>query len=93
LSVERAALVFGLLGEPSRLRIVLHLLEEQEVCVSDLSTALGQPRPTVSRHLMLLRRGGLAECRRAGKRVLYHVTSDLVPDLLHGVDGAQQKPR
>jgi DNA-binding transcriptional ArsR family regulator len=93
LSVESAAQVFGLLGDPSRLRILLHLLEEQEVCVGDLSAAVGQPRPTVSRHLMLLRAGGLAKGRRDGKRVLYRVTSDLVPDLLHGVDGAQQKPR
>ena len=89
LPVPRAAQVFGLLGEPSRLRILLHLLEQEEVCVGDLCTVVGQSQPAVSHHLMLLRRGGLAECRRDGKRMLYRVSSDLLPELLHRVGGEE----
>ena len=87
LSVPRAAQVFGLLSDPSRLRILLHLLEGPEVCVGDLCAAVGQSQPAVSHHLMLLRTGGLAEGRRDGKRVLYRVSSDLVPDLLRRIGG------
>ena len=91
LSVPHAAELFGLLGDPSRLRILLHLLQEQEVCVGDVCTAVGQSQPAVSHHLMLLRAGGLAECRRAGKRMLYRVSSDLVRELLDRV-GREQAP-
>jgi DNA-binding transcriptional ArsR family regulator len=89
LPVERAALVFGLLGEPSRLRILLHLLDKQEASVGALRAATGQSRAATSHHLMLLRTGHLAGCRRDGRRVLYRVSSDLVSDLLRRVGGEE----
>jgi DNA-binding transcriptional ArsR family regulator len=62
--------LFGLLGEPTRVRI-LFLLCRGEMNVSRLCESLGLAQPTVSHHLGLLRRGGLLSSRRAGKAIHY----------------------
>ena len=62
--------LFGLLGDPTRVRIML-LLCRGEMNVSKLCETLGLPQPTVSHHLGLLRRGGLLRTRREGKSIHY----------------------
>jgi DNA-binding transcriptional ArsR family regulator len=62
--------LFGLLGDPTRVRIVL-LLCRGELNVSRLCEVLGMAQPTVSHHLGLLRRGGLLQTRREGKAIHY----------------------
>lgn len=62
--------LFGLLGDPTRVRIML-LLCRREMNVSKLCEVLGLPQPTVSHHLGLLRRGGLLATRRDGKTIHY----------------------
>ena len=82
-AVGRTAELFQLLGDTSRLRILLCLLEQEEACVGDVCTAVGQSQPAVSHHLMLLRAGRLVEARRDGKRKMYRVSSPVVSRLLH----------
>jgi DNA-binding transcriptional ArsR family regulator len=62
--------VFRLLGDPTRLRILM-LLDEGEMNVGELCRRLRLPQPTVSHHLARLRRGGLLRARRSGKEVYY----------------------
>src|SRR5678816_3539026 len=62
--------LFGLLGDPTRLKILL-LLCKGEMNVSALCNELKLPQPTVSHHLGLLRRGSLLQTRRAGKNIHY----------------------
>ena len=73
---EVAALsaVMGLLGEPTRLRMIL-LLCERERCVGELVDLLKMPQPTVSHHLGLLRRAQLLTSRREGKSIVYALDS------------------
>lgn len=61
---------FGLLGDPTRIRILL-LLCRGELNVSRLCRTLGLVQPTVSHHLGLLRSGGLLTTRREGKAIHY----------------------
>jgi DNA-binding transcriptional ArsR family regulator len=68
--------LFGLLGDPTRVRIVL-LLCRGELNVSRLCATLGLPQPTVSHHLGLLRRGGLLTTRREGKSIHYSLDGRL----------------
>ena len=68
--------LFGLLGDPTRVRIVL-LLCRGELNVSRLCATLGLPQPTVSHHLGLLRRGGLLATRREGKSIHYSLDGKL----------------
>jgi ArsR family transcriptional regulator len=88
ISLPEAAVAFRLLGDTSRLRLLLHLSEHGETCVGDLGRALHQSQTTVSHHLMLLRRGGLVEYRRDGKQNFYRVRSPLVTELLGLVENA-----
>lgn len=54
--------VFAALAEPNRLAI-LGLLAERERTVGELERALALPQPSISKHLRVLREGGLVEPR------------------------------
>jgi ArsR family transcriptional regulator len=60
-------------GEPSRLRL-LALCCERELSVTDLSRALRQSEPRVSRHLKILCEAGLLERVRQGQWVHYQLS-------------------
>ena len=68
--VQSLARLFGLLSDPTRLRILM-LLAEGERNVSQLCRKLGSPQPTVSHHLGLLRMGEMVNTRRNGKEIFY----------------------
>ena len=68
--IQTLAQVFRILGDPSRLRIVM-TLGEGERNVTQLSRKLRMSQPTVSRHLSILKMSSLAEARRCGKEIHY----------------------
>jgi len=75
------------LAEPTRL-LVLYMLAEEPCNVSELTQKLAIPQPSVSRHLRVLREGGLVRTTRQGQSVLYELTDRRVIDaldLLRGV--------
>lgn len=71
-AIERAAVVFGLLSTPTRLRIVC-ALREGESNMTDLVERLAVSQPNVSRHLGVLYRGGLLGRPRDGAQVFYRI--------------------
>lgn len=88
------ATVFSSLANDTRLRCLVLLLQHGELCVCELTHALGVSQPHVSRHLALLRENGLVSDRRAGPWVYYRVHPELpvwvqamLQDLYHGVAG------
>ncbi len=74
LATDLVAKYFRGLGDPSRLRI-LALLREEELSVGELVERLGLPQPKVSNHLACLRWCGFIEARRDG-RVVYNRIAD-----------------
>lgn len=68
--IESLAGLFRVLGDPTRLQILL-LLADGERNVSELCREIGAPQPTVSHHLGLLRMGELVKTRRNGKEIFY----------------------
>jgi DNA-binding transcriptional ArsR family regulator len=64
---------FGLLSEPTRLKI-LHSICRDERSVSAIVAATGGTQTNVSRHLALLHQAGVVGRRRAGNTVYYRVT-------------------
>lgn len=68
---------FRLLGDPTRLRAVSLLVDEGELCVCELTGALGEIQPKVSRHLALLRDDGLVLDRRQGQWIYYRINPQL----------------
>lgn len=69
--------LFHLLADASRLRSVVLLAREGELCVCELTHALELSQPKVSRHLALLRRDGVVQDRRAGQWVYYRLHPEL----------------
>lgn len=65
------------LGEETRLRILLLITAEDELCVCELTAATGESQPKISRHLGLLREAGLLEDERRGKWVFYRIGRDV----------------
>lgn len=75
-SVELAEM-FRLLGEASRLRIVLACLR-QPTSVGAIAEQVGLTMSLVSHHLRLLRAARLLRAVRQGKQVFYSVADDHV---------------
>jgi ArsR family transcriptional regulator len=80
--VPEAAQLFRLLGEPTRLRLLLLLGERGELPVGDLAGACGRSQPATSIHLGVLRRAGVVASRREGHLVYYRLGSPFAAELL-----------
>ena len=64
------------LSDPIRLRIVLLLQSEGELCVCDLMAVLKLPQSTVSRHLAYLKRSCWVDIRREGVWMHYSLSRE-----------------
>ena len=64
------------LSDPIRLRIILLLQAEGELCVCDLMAVLGLPQSTVSRHLAYLKRSCWVDTRREGVWMHYTLSRE-----------------
>jgi ArsR family transcriptional regulator len=64
--------VFKALSDETRLR-TLKLLEDGELCVCDIVTALDMVQPKVSFHLKILKDAGLVKDRKQGKWIHYRI--------------------
>ena len=67
------------LADETRLRCLLLIELEQELCVCELMQAIDEIQPKVSRHLAQLRRCDLLVDRRQGQWVFYRINPHL-PD-------------
>lgn len=65
------------LADPTRTRIVLLVALEAELCVCELTCALDETQPKISRHLALLRQSGLLADYRKGQWVYYRLHPEL----------------
>lgn len=71
--------IFKCLADETRTRLMLLITQEGELCVCELTGALDESQPKVSRHLAQLRSCGLLEDRRQGQWVYYRLHPKL-PD-------------
>ncbi len=81
---ESVAEYFGLLSEPSRLKI-MHCLCNGERAVNEVVEAAGLTQANASRHLNLLYRAGVVGRRREGSQVLYRLVDPNFTDLCRTV--------
>lgn len=84
-------LFFKLISDETRLRILLLLHSEGELCVCELVDALEDSQPKISRHLAQLRAHGVLTDSRRGQWVFYRLASHLpawVNDVLNATANA-----
>ena len=69
--------LFASITHETRLRSLLLLLEYDELCVCELTHAIGASQPHMSRHLGQLREAGLVTDRREGLWIHYRINPEL----------------
>lgn len=77
--------IFHVLSDPTRRQLVELLAGSDELSVSDLVASVEASQPTVSKHLKVLRDGGVVETRADGQRRLYSLVPDALVDALEWV--------
>lgn len=73
--LHKIAEVLKAMADPTRLKI-LHCLQRGERCVSDILDVVGGSQANVSKHLSVLKRAGLVDCRREGLNVYYRIIDE-----------------
>ncbi|WP_024325737.1 metalloregulator ArsR/SmtB family transcription factor [Thioalkalivibrio sp. AKL19] len=69
--------LFNLLADETRLRSLLLMQAEGELCVCELTHALEMSQPKVSRHLAALRQYQVVSTRRASNWIYYQLSPEL----------------
>ncbi len=80
--VVEMANIFKALSDPSRLKIVLALLN-QEHCVCDIAAICSQSDSAISHQLRILRTLKIVKNRRDGKMLFYTIDDDHVAALIN----------
>lgn len=81
-NTELMARFFRTLGEVTRLKIVILLLEEKELFQMEIVRRLDLSQGRVSEHLNCLVWCGLVQSRTQGRRVMYRIANEEVKALL-----------
>ena len=79
--ISQMADIFKALSDPSRLKIVLALLN-QEHCVCDIAVICNQTDSAISHQLRILRTLKIVKNRRDGKIIYYSIDDDHVVSLI-----------
>jgi ArsR family transcriptional regulator, zinc-responsive transcriptional repressor len=80
-TVENAAAIFKTLSDPTRIRL-LYLLSEEECSVNHISDVLGMSQSAISHQLRVLRNMRLVKFRREGHYLYYSCDDEHVIRLL-----------
>jgi len=83
---------FRVLGDPTRLAILHHLLIEPH-SVSDLTAKLGIAQSRVSNHLACLRWCRVVTAERTGRRVIYSVADQRLQQVIAAASEITDKDR
>jgi len=74
--------VLKILGHPLRLKVLLLLKENREMCVCELLPMLDVTQPNLSQHLSLMRLSGLLESTKVGNTIRYRLADN---EFLHEI--------
>lgn len=81
IDLERLALTYKIMGDPTRLKIIL-ALRGGEMCVCDIAAYLGLSESAISHQLRRLRESSLVRSRRDGQILYYSLDDSHVLDLV-----------
>lgn len=71
--------IFQALSQELRLRALLLISKEGEICVCELMHALQAEQPKISRHLTAMKNANLLTARRQAQWVYYTINRELEP--------------
>jgi DNA-binding transcriptional ArsR family regulator len=82
---ENAAELLKIMGHPTRLRILMHLRNENK-CVKNIWESLSLPQANVSQHLILMKNKGILDSERNGSQICYFLNNGNVTNILNYLD-------
>lgn len=82
IKVEFCAELLSVVANPVRLKILMLLVQEEEVSVKTIASHVESSQSAVSQHLAKLRRKGLVGSRRDAQTIYYSSRSPIVFALL-----------
>lgn len=65
------------IADSTRLRILVLLIQQEELCVCQLTDAIDVLQPKISRHLSILRKKGILQDRRDGLWIFYRLHPEM----------------
>lgn len=80
-AIDDMVQIFSILGDPTRLKIVLVLLD-QEICVHEIADLLELSFSAVSHQLRLLKTARIVKSRREGKHIYYRLDDFHIQELV-----------
>lgn len=81
---------FKVLAEPLRLRI-LHMLQDGEKSVNELTELVAASQPNVSKHLKILQEAGILNRQQKGNAVYYSIADESIFELCEVVCNSLEK--
>ncbi|MEM2637492.1 MAG: metalloregulator ArsR/SmtB family transcription factor [Candidatus Korarchaeota archaeon] len=79
--MQRAAELFKMLGDPTRVQILL-LLADKEMNVNDLAEILNKSVSSISHKLRLMRGLQILKYKRDGRNVIYSLADNRIRDAI-----------
>ncbi len=74
--------LFKVFGDPTRIRLLVALLDNEELSVTDLAETLGMTQSAISHQLRTLKQSKLVKARRDGKSVYYSLDDEHVRSII-----------
>jgi ArsR family transcriptional regulator len=90
--IEEAARRFGLLSDPTRLRLISALHEAGELPSGELAERAGVTPANASQHLGRLLAGGIVARRRQGTSIYYRIVDPTIEEICRIVCARLQAP-
>lgn len=82
---------YKIMGDNTRIKI-LYALDQEEMCVCDISNVLNMSKSSVSHQLSTLRKCGIVKCRKVGKEVYYMLDDEHIKKVIEiGIEHIEHK--
>ena len=73
--------IFKALSDPVR-RKILEMLGSRDMSAGDIAAKFDITKPSISRHLAVLKASGLITDKRSGQRIIYSINATSVRDII-----------
>lgn len=80
-TIDKMANILKILGEPSRMKIVL-ALRYGELCVYHIVSAVNLTQSSVSHQLRILKDNNIVKSRKDGQNVIYYLYDDHIMQII-----------
>jgi len=90
--LEQFAQKLKVCGHPVRLKLLCHIAQQQDLCVSELWVCVQQPQPVVSQHLAVLKDKGIVKSEVKGNKRIYSIVDPFVRDMVDALQSGRAVP-